>query len=74
VEINVHVLQTTDQTKDKGRKDLEGPRAREKVKRTQVPKAKVKKMVLLEVKVDQAEKRQSALKTITCRHDLQPLR
>jgi hypothetical protein len=39
----------------------EGPRdtrAREKVKMTEIPKAKVKKRFLQEIKVDQAEKRE----------------
>jgi hypothetical protein len=42
---------------------LWGTRAREKVKKTEVPKAKVKKRFLQEVKVGQAEKRHGALKT-----------
>jgi hypothetical protein len=37
----------------------------DKIKRIEVPKAKVAKRFLQEVKVDQAEKRHGALKTTT---------
>jgi hypothetical protein len=65
VEFNVHGLEIVDWTKDEGKKDFEVPRAREKVKRTEVLKAKVKKSFLQEIKVDQAKKRHGVLKTTT---------
>jgi hypothetical protein len=65
VGLNVHGLGTVYWIEDEGKKDFEVPRAREKVKRTEVPKAKEKKRFLQEVKVDQAEKRHGALKTMT---------
>jgi hypothetical protein len=43
MEFNVHGLELVDRTKDKSKTDFEGPSAREKVKRTKVPKAMVKK-------------------------------
>jgi hypothetical protein len=43
---NVHDLETTCWTKDKSKKDFKLMGAREKVKRIEVPKAKVKKRFL----------------------------
>jgi hypothetical protein len=43
VGLNVFGLETADRTEGEGQKDFKVPKAREKVKRTEVPKAKVKK-------------------------------
>lgn len=49
-------------------------RAREKVKRIEVPKVKEKKRFLQVVKVNQAKKRHGALKTTTYGHDIKAMR
>jgi hypothetical protein len=46
VELNVHDLEKVGLAKDKGMKYFEGLRAKEKVKRTEVPEAKVKNKFL----------------------------
>jgi hypothetical protein len=62
---NVYNMETAGWTEGKGKKDFEGPRAREKVKRIEVSEAKVKKRFLQEVKVNLAEEEAGALKTTT---------
>jgi hypothetical protein len=62
VRLNVHDLETSDWTEDEGKKDFEVPRARKKVRKTEVPKATEEKRFLQEVKVGQAVKRHGALK------------
>jgi hypothetical protein len=54
VELDVFNLETTDPTEDKGKKNFEWPSAWEKVKKTEVPKAKGEEDDLQEVKVGQA--------------------
>jgi hypothetical protein len=56
VELDVLNLETTDRSKDKGKKNFEGPIAREKVKKTEVPKARGEEDGLQEVKVGQVNK------------------
>jgi hypothetical protein len=74
VEIDVLDLETIDRTEDEGKKDFKEPSAWENVKKTEVPKAKGEEDGLQEVKVDQAKKSPTALKTMIYEHDLQPLR
>ena len=50
----VHILKTTDQTKDGGKKSFEVPSAREKVKETRNPNTGVKKKTC-KVKVDRVK-------------------
>jgi hypothetical protein len=49
----------------KRQEGLQGTRAKRKVKRTEVPEAKVKMRFLQEVKVDQVDKGYDALRTMT---------
>jgi hypothetical protein len=74
VELNAHDLETTDWTKDEGKKNFKVPRAREKVRKTDEPKATEKKRFFQEVKVGLAMKSHGALKTTIYGRDLQPLR
>jgi hypothetical protein len=60
VKLDVHNLETADRTKDEGKKNFEEPSAREKIKKTEVPKARGEEDGLKEVKVGQAEKSPSA--------------
>jgi hypothetical protein len=48
--INVHDLESVWRTKDKGKEELWGTKSKEKVNRTEVPRAKTKKMLLARVK------------------------
>jgi hypothetical protein len=43
VRLGVHNLDTTDQAKDGGKKNFEVPSAREKVKRAELPKVRVRR-------------------------------
>jgi hypothetical protein len=65
VELDVHNLETTDRTGDEGKKNFEGPSAREKVKKTKVPKARGEEDGLQGVKVGQAEKSHGASRITT---------
>jgi hypothetical protein len=51
VELDVHNLDTADQTEDGGKKNFKEPSAREKIKKTEVAKAKGEEDGLKEVKV-----------------------
>ena len=64
VRLGVHILETTDQAKDGGKKSFEVPSAREKVKETRNPKPGVKKKTC-KVKVDRVEKRYGASRITT---------
>jgi hypothetical protein len=55
VRLDVHNLETTDQTKDGSKKSFEVPRAREKVKETRNPKPGVKKETC-GIRVDRVKK------------------
>jgi hypothetical protein len=73
VKINVLGLETTSLNKDKGKKVFEEPSAREKVKKTEVPKARGEEDGFQVVKVGQAKKSLDELKTVIYGCDLQPL-
>jgi hypothetical protein len=56
VELDVHNLETSNWIEDEGKKNFEELSAREKVKKTKVPKARGEEDGLQEVKVGQAKK------------------
>ena len=60
----MHNSETTDQTKDVGKKSFEVPSAREKVKETRNPKPGVKKKTC-KVKVDRVKKSYGASRITT---------
>ena len=62
--LDVHNLETTDQTKDGSKKSFEVPSAREKVKETRNPKLGVKKETC-GIRVDQVKKRYGASRNTT---------
>jgi hypothetical protein len=74
VELDVHNLETVGRTDDESKTNFEGSSAQEKVKKTEVPKARCEEDGLQEVKVGQVEQIHGALKTIIYERDLQPLR
>jgi hypothetical protein len=73
VRLDVRNSETTDQTKDGGKKSFEVPSAREKVNKTRNPKPGVKKKTC-KVKVDRVKKSYGASRITTQGHDLQPMR
>jgi hypothetical protein len=64
VRLDVHNLETTDQTKVGSKKSFEAPSAWEKVKETRNPKPKVKKETC-EIKVDRVKKSYGASRNST---------
>jgi hypothetical protein len=64
VRLDVHNLETTDQTKDGSKKSFEVPSAREKVKETRNPKPGVKKETC-RIKVDRVKKSYGASRNTT---------
>jgi hypothetical protein len=64
VRLGVHILETTNQAKDEGKKSFEVPRARQKVKKAKEPKARVKKKTC-KVMVDRVEKSYGASRITT---------
>jgi hypothetical protein len=64
VRLDVHNLETTDQTKDGSKKSFEVPSAREKVKETRNPKPGVKKETC-RIRVDRVKKSYGASKNTT---------
>jgi hypothetical protein len=65
VELDVHNLETADQTKDKGNKNFEEPKCTGEGQEDWVHKARSEEDGLQEVKVSQAKKSPGALRTTT---------